>query len=174
MFPLIKYILKEHQVITSSRQTKLVDPRIILNNSYAEEDETLTLRLAINTGNYQIFMFLWDEFPFLYTERHLYILAKYLLELQLFDQLPSFLNSGTTHQLFLRSSNEYRQEFVDLFAQENVEQCKDNWIKIEICNTIAQYPYTHKDYELANNELSNIYELIINDEVDHLKVALFN
>ena len=82
--------------MTSSRQTKLVDPRMILNNSFSEEDETLTLRLAIQAQNMTIFTFLWDEFYHLYTEKHLYIIAKYLIHLERFYSIVPFLNSGTT------------------------------------------------------------------------------
>lgn len=46
--PVVKYILGEHKVMNQQRQLKLVDPRLILINNYDPEDETLTLRLAID------------------------------------------------------------------------------------------------------------------------------
>ena len=127
MFPFVRYLLKEHQTITSSRQSKLVDPRIILSNSFSEEDETLTLRLALQLQHMNIFQLLWDDFFFLYTERHLYTIAKYLFSLELYDQLNTFLSSGTTQTLFLRSSNERRQDFLDLFAPDRLGAITEQW-----------------------------------------------
>jgi len=61
------------------RELKTVDPRIIMINHYDQEDETLTLRLAIQKNNLLIFSYLWDTFGHLYSEKHLLILARYIL-----------------------------------------------------------------------------------------------
>ena len=52
-FELVKYILTDHKINTTTRQAKSVDPRIIVTDQ--EDDETLTLRLAVNNNNPEIF-----------------------------------------------------------------------------------------------------------------------
>jgi hypothetical protein len=44
---LVKYILFEQRIFSNTKQTRNVDPRMILMNHDVEDDESFTLRLAI-------------------------------------------------------------------------------------------------------------------------------
>jgi hypothetical protein len=78
MIGLVRYILKEHQILTSSKQIRFIDPRIILLNNYDEYDETFTLRLALKAADYEMFSFLWNEFTQIYGYVHLREVTRYL------------------------------------------------------------------------------------------------
>jgi len=39
-YELVKYLLLEHKILSNTKQTKAMDPRIILQNTDNEEDET--------------------------------------------------------------------------------------------------------------------------------------
>lgn len=63
-YAMIDYILYEHKIVASNKQTRQVDARIILLNFMDESDETFTLRLAIDSiynQNFDIFNKLWDH-----------------------------------------------------------------------------------------------------------------
>jgi hypothetical protein len=55
----VDYILEEHKIISASRQAVKVNPRILIHNCLDENDETLTMRLAIRSsgvgGNINMF-----------------------------------------------------------------------------------------------------------------------
>jgi hypothetical protein len=52
-------ILSEYKVISSTKQLKRVDPLILLD-SENDDDDTLTLRLAIAKGFIHVFMSMWE------------------------------------------------------------------------------------------------------------------
>lgn len=75
---LVKYIMIENKTYTSNtKELKKIDPRIILLNHIDETDETLTLRLAIQVNNYEIFQLLWNNYSQIYNERDLYLCTKF-------------------------------------------------------------------------------------------------
>lgn len=77
---LARYILKENMVLTSTRQLKPTLSRVILLNNDDENDETLTLRLAAQTDNTDLFIFLLNEFTNLYNDSHLLAIGRYLIQ----------------------------------------------------------------------------------------------
>ena len=116
-YDLVKYIMLEHKIFSNSRQTRAIDPRIILLNNDMEDDESLTLRFAVQSGNVEIFKLLWDCYPKLYTESHLMSVARYCIILKRFDLLVHLLASPTSGPIYLGSPVHWRSEFVDLFDE---------------------------------------------------------
>ena len=77
---LVKYIFEEHRYISSAtRQLKAIDPRVLLAPYGNGESEVELLKLA-HASQPDIFRYLWDAFPDLYTFQH-------LLDLGLTDSL---------------------------------------------------------------------------------------
>ena len=79
----IHYLLIEHKV-SGYPSTKLLsrnlDPRtLLLSLPNDSTDETFCLRLAIQNLNHSLFELFWSHFDFLYDERHLMILTRFLL-----------------------------------------------------------------------------------------------
>jgi hypothetical protein len=94
----VRYILEEHKTITATKQTRNVDPRIILLNTIDAADETLTLRLALtNIYDTEVFFYLftnpqWDS---IYTSKHLLDLLAYLVFTGKYEIMAPLLRSST-------------------------------------------------------------------------------
>ena len=77
---MVQYIMSDHKVLTSSKQTpKSVDPWLLVLGTDTDEEETLTIRLAIMNNNLFNFVSLWSTYGFLYTEEHMLVITRYLL-----------------------------------------------------------------------------------------------
>lgn len=88
--------MKEHQILTSSKQIRVIDPRIILLNSSDESDETFTLRLALNRDDWESFEFLWGEYTNIFGFSHLREITRYLNQSKRMNRIYDFLNNRTT------------------------------------------------------------------------------
>jgi len=75
----VKFILEEFRITLQARLTRKVNPRIILTNFMDEEDESLTLRLAIQDDQQVTFEYLWNEFGFLYNYSILNTVVRFIL-----------------------------------------------------------------------------------------------
>jgi hypothetical protein len=89
-------------------------------NHENEEDESLTLRIAIQYGNIELFMLLWDSYPLLYTEKHLMDVTRFAIFLRKQDFLLRILTSSTTNRIFLNTPLSKRIEFVDIFDEKTL------------------------------------------------------
>lgn len=141
-YELVRYILLEHKIFSNMKQTRSLDPRAILINHYQEDDEALTLRLAIQSGHVEIFKLLWDNYPQLYTERHLISVARYCLFMRRYDFLIPLLASPTTTPIFLSSPVASRVEFIDLFDESTLSLIPQATTIIQI---LGQDPFTRLD-----------------------------
>jgi hypothetical protein len=93
----VRYILEEHKIVTATKQTRNVDPRILLLNSIDTADETLTLRLALNIYDDDLFFYLfansqWDS---IYSSKHLVDIFAYLTFIGKYDIMARVLRSST-------------------------------------------------------------------------------
>jgi hypothetical protein len=52
---------------------------MILANQEQEEDDTLTLRLAIENNSKSLFFLLWENYGHLFTEHHLLTLFRFMV-----------------------------------------------------------------------------------------------
>jgi hypothetical protein len=76
---LLKYIIHEHKFYHHSlRQLRNLDPRIILHNADSD-DETLTVRLAIQNGMFETFQFLWERYGELFTDKEAIVVLRFIL-----------------------------------------------------------------------------------------------
>jgi hypothetical protein len=92
----VRYILEEHKIVTATKQTRNVDPRIILLNTIDTSDETLSLRLAAMV-DIDLFYYLftnpqWDS---IYTSRHLFDLISFFIFIGRYEYLAPLLRSTT-------------------------------------------------------------------------------
>lgn len=92
----MRYILEEHKIVTATKLTRSVDPRIILLNTIDPQDETLTLRLAAMV-DIDLFYYLftspqWDS---IYTSRHLLDLVSFFIFIGRYEYLAPLLRSTT-------------------------------------------------------------------------------
>jgi len=163
---LAKYLLFEHKIFSNTRQTRNLDPRIIILNHDNEDDESFTLRLAVQAGSIEIFKLLWDYYPQLFTERHLLDVTRYALFMRRFEFLVPILASPTSTPVFLSSPIAQRIEFVDLFDEGTLEFVED---KSTIIQILGQEPYTKLDKQVSDDRLLSIYNYIRLNEVDHLR-----
>jgi hypothetical protein len=97
-----------------------VDPRLILTNLDNEEDETLTLRLAIQQDYPDQFWYFWNNYHYLYNEQHVFILAQFMLFIGSFDLLQNFLQSEITQKIFLRTPASFKGQFWDIFSEDKL------------------------------------------------------
>lgn len=96
-----------------------IDPRSLLLGTALDDDETFCLRLAISNLNYPLLELFWTHFDYLYDERHLMIIARFLLFLGPATTgtiIVPFLQSHTTKKIFMNCSKMVRDEFVELFS----------------------------------------------------------
>ncbi len=157
--------MSEHKILNQQRQFKTVDPRIILVNNYDLEDETLTLRIAISQNSMFIFSYLWDNFSQLYNDKHLIVLARFIALQAREDYATIFLQSATTQKIFLNSAYSVRKDFVDVFANANLGETVDQHLSGDV--------YTKLSEELDSELLLKMYNLIKDNEVDHLRELIY-
>ena len=122
---LVKYLLFEQKIFSNTKQTRNVDPRIILMNHDMEDDESFTLRLAIHSGSIEIFKLLWDYYPQLYTEKHLLDITRFALYLRRSEFLVPILASPTSTPVFLSAPIYARVWFVELFDEARLQYVED-------------------------------------------------
>jgi len=138
---MVKFLLEDYKIFIRGRDSRNVNQRIILTNLIKESDESLTLRIAIDKGNQEIFEYLWSNYAFLYNMEILSILVRYILHGQYNSKFLTFiLGSSVTHRIFLNSSLNERSNFVSLFIPENFQHYTDVQDQI-LSNTIAREPY---------------------------------
>jgi len=92
----VRYILEEHKIVTATKLTRNVDPRIILLNTIDPQDETLTLRLAAMV-DIDLFYYLftspqWDS---IFTSRHLLDIVAFFILIGRYEYLAPLLRSTT-------------------------------------------------------------------------------
>jgi hypothetical protein len=68
----VKFILYDYKFLGTNKQWRKVDPRILLENRYNRDDETLTLRIAIQREMGSLLTDLWSYYAHLYTDEHFY------------------------------------------------------------------------------------------------------
>ena len=56
-----------------------MDPRILLLGTDEDEDETLSLRLAIMNNNFFAFLLFWNNFGYLYSDTHMMTVTRFIL-----------------------------------------------------------------------------------------------
>lgn len=166
-FDLVKYILVEHKTFSNTKQPRTIDPAVILFNQHDESDDTLTLRLAIQNNSHEIFSLLWNQFPQIYTERHLLLAAKFCFAVPRYSFLEDLLNSETAHPIFLQASVESRTELVELFNQSNIEQIGHRGPNVR--NILMNEPYTRLDRQVNDELNQQIYNDIRSNNFDHLQ-----
>jgi hypothetical protein len=120
MTSLVQYLLIEHMTPSGVKGIpKHLDPRSLLIGTSQDEDETFCLRLALANTNLPLLELFWSHFDYLYDERHLMTVARYLMFLgpaRTGPLIEPFLMSKTTQRLFLNSPFMLREEFVELFS----------------------------------------------------------
>jgi hypothetical protein len=102
-----------------------MDPRIITVNHHNEDDDSLTLRLAIQTGNVEMFKLFWDYYPQLYTEKHLLTITRFAISTRRYEFLVHILASPTSTPIFYSAPIQARSDFVDLFDNATLEYMPD-------------------------------------------------
>mmetsp|Transcript_12759 Transcript_12759/g.12644 ORF Transcript_12759/g.12644 Transcript_12759/m.12644 type:complete len:147 (-) Transcript_12759:1077-1517(-) len=113
---LVRYILHEHKILTPAKEQRPCDSRFILLNQVNQEDESFTLRLAIDQIAQQrdeaIFQHLWSVQD-IYSDRHLYPLIKYLVYLSNQDYIAKLLSTDMARHLFKIADPVMKQQIVD-------------------------------------------------------------
>ncbi|MFS8159950.1 MAG: hypothetical protein ACMG6E_07015 [Candidatus Roizmanbacteria bacterium] len=161
--------MEEHKIVTATKQTRSVDPRMILLNSIDQSDETLSLRLAAIV-DFDLFYYLftspqWDS---IYTSKHLLDILAFFMYIGRYDLIAPVLRTSTAKQIFLNSSYRFRRTIVDL-----VNSIPSNH-GYEAVQLFEGYPYNRLDRDITNMSLSNIYSLIREDEFEKLQIAISN
>lgn len=114
---LAEYIITQHKFYHhQQRQLRNLDPRFVLHNPDSD-DETLTVRIAIQGYFQNVFQLIWERFGDLYTTQQTLIVLRQILRTQVDHFLPVFLQSNTTQQAFLNMTSSQRVEFLELFSE---------------------------------------------------------
>lgn len=110
----IDYIFYDHRVQQSDKSFGKVDGRYIFNN-YDEEDESMTLKFAIQYHD-ETYMLsrLWDYYRF-YSEKNLKTIVQFARYLNKTKHLNYILTSWTTKVIFSNSSSQFRDEFLSYY-----------------------------------------------------------
>jgi len=141
-----------------------VDSRLILVNFSDPEDETLTLRLAIQKNNLDVFGYLWDSFSHLYGDRHLLTVARFIVYQGREDFAVLLLRSFAASQIFQNAHPSQRKEFVDIMAFANLGSTVDQILQEGVYQQVQEV--------LAEEHLLTLYNLIRDNEIDHLAELL--
>ena len=96
--------------------------------------------------------------------------TKFMLYLRKFDNVYFIINSNTTHKIFLNAPESFRREYVGLFDERTLA----NYAKMsEIMTAVNEWhPYKQLDRDISNDRLNNIFGLIKDNEVDHLRSVI--
>lgn len=109
---------------------------------------------------------MWDNYPHLYSEKHLLDVARFAIFLQRLDFLVHILASKTSAPIFLNAPVAARVQLVDLFNENTLQLIPDRSAIIQI---LGQDPYTKLDKQVNDDRLLQIYNFIRLNEVDHLR-----
>jgi hypothetical protein len=101
-----------------------VDPRIILLGTDEDEDETLSLRLAIMNNNFFVFLLFWNNFGYLYNDTHMMTVTRFILHQQRFEMLEELLKSDTTYKIFKNSPKSSRLAFIEIINEKGNESAR--------------------------------------------------
>ncbi len=78
-------------------------------------DETMTLRIALAAPEgYPLFRYFWHTHWYLYTDKHLYDVARFICKEGKFDIFGEFMASNTTKSIFTNSDANSRTKFVTM------------------------------------------------------------
>ncbi len=145
---MVRYILEEHKIVTATKQTRNVDPRMILLNTIDPSDETLTLRLAA-MADVDLFFYLftnpqWDS---IYASKHLLDILAFFIYIGRYDLLAPVLRSSTAQKIFLNSSYRLRRVIVELVNEIPKESA------YEVRQIFEAYPYTRLERDITTMSL---------------------
>lgn len=122
-----------------------------------------TIKVAAQGSDAALFSFLWTDFSRLWNESNMVDLLRFLVENRV-DLVERFLNSSTTHKVFLNSTTSVRDEVISI-VRSNYS------IPDSVKNIMNNYIYSNNDV-LSEEILVQIYNLIKDNEVDHLETQL--
>lgn len=163
---MVQYIMSDHKVLTSSKQTpKSVDPRLLVLGTDTDEDETLTIRLAIMNNNLFNFVSLWSTYGFLYTEEHMLVITRYLLSKghQFGSLIEAFIASETTKRLYQGATPAVRNQFRELLTQEFITEN----VKAMM---VQSSPYREDLVTLDEDEMNQPYLIIRTNNASGLQL----
>lgn len=146
----MRYILEEHKIVTATKQTRRVDPRIILLNTIDVADETLTLRLCLtNIYDTELFFYLFTspEWDSIYTSKNLLDILAYLVYSGKFELMAPVLRSTTAQKIYLLSSFSMRKAICDLVNEIPYGQGTEASALLEV------YPYSRLERDISNMSL---------------------
>lgn len=154
--------------MAATRQLKNLDKRLVLTG-LSQGDETGLLRLALQQNNEVIFSFLWDEIGSssdLFTLEHLNTLVSFLVSMGAgVNKIRAFLfyKSPTSFQVYKAGGIE-RQRLTQLLAKGGAD------------DLAVAYFEQPGELEPALNlkQWANVFQLIGDDEVDHLNEVVQN
>lgn len=106
-----------------------------------------------------MFFYLWDTFSYLYTTQHILTIARYIVYTGFEDLAEKFLSNNTTQDIFNNSPFSARQEFASIWRNSPFSQIP----------SLDYIPYTELEPTITEEELLSIYNLIKDNEVDHLR-----
>lgn len=134
--------MEEHKITTGTKQSRTMDPRVILLNSIYTKDQTLSLRMAHNsTLDSTLLWYFWDtKFSTLYDHYHLLSLVKYFIRVNS-NQFATFLNSYISRDIYQNAPFWQRKEILRVL-QEAID---NGWVSNigDIQYIIQNWPYTN-------------------------------
>ena len=139
----VRYILEEYSYIGSARRHFKVNPRLLIFDREFENDESFTLRLAAHSSD-AVLAYLWDNYGYLFNERHLEDVTKFLVHRQKYESLNHLLKSETTSILFRNSPLTFRSRYIGLMGES---------VPVESKNYLQQYPYNLLDKQVEEDKL---------------------
>jgi hypothetical protein len=158
---------------TASRQLKGVDPRILLATSANSDNSTETLKLAITHYKAEIFELLWEDYPDLYTVKgHLREVFRWV-----FRYAEKFGGEAGIKKLMLSEKSTAAALYMNTCESEHFVECRNSLLREDRFEVFSNRPYdgTFERYgwiDLEEEVVDRIFDLIKDNEVDHLKQIL--
>lgn len=148
----VKHIFEEHKIISISKAAKNIDPRYMTIN--ARDEETFTLRLALQDNNQDLFFYLWDQefsnnseqWTPLFTEDNLRVIVEFAVyKLDNNDNFFSrFLNSQMTQRILMNTQGDYANEILDRIRG-----------KSNVNSILSRHPYNR----ISNSQDDNVTQM---------------
>jgi len=155
---------------TASRQLKGVDPRVLLATSANSDNSAETLKLAITHYKAGIFELLWEDYPDLYTVKgHLREVFRWV-----FRYAEKFGGEAGLKKLMLSEKSTAAALYMNTCESEHFVECRNSLLREDRFEVFTNRPYdgTFERYgwiDLEEEVVDRIFDLIKDNEVDHLK-----
>lgn len=152
--------MDEHKVLSAAKQQKPVDSRILLVGPDNDDDDTFTVRIAIQNNNAEIFSYLWRDFTYLFDENSMMVVGRFICEGNYGYLMNKLLAYSTT--IFLNAPYSIRKQFVEMIPHHMKGE-------YGVGDLLDFYPYNLLEKDVSEEVLLELYNCIKDNEVEQLK-----